>query len=226
MAKTAERRKARSLRKLGRSLREIEKEVGVSKGTISVWVRDIKLTPQQETDLAENCAIGKPETAMRLNAKKREARKRNSVKIGYRANGFALAKKQKLFAIASALYWGEGKKSANKMLICNTDPDLLRIIKEACETFFPNIPLRFEVVYKRRAKISEEKVKNHWAKELGTEPEKIVAKLSTDPRSSGNLKHPYGIATIYAHSTELVQTLFGGIEHISKRKKPWLTQKR
>ena len=35
------------LRKQGKSYREIKKRVGVSKGTLSLWLRDIELTHRQ-----------------------------------------------------------------------------------------------------------------------------------------------------------------------------------
>ena len=46
--KLNEKIKAIRLRKLGKSYSEIRKKVKVSKGTLSLWLRDIKLTPEQE----------------------------------------------------------------------------------------------------------------------------------------------------------------------------------
>jgi transposase len=45
--KTRERELARALRRKGRSVREIERLVGVSRSSVSLWVRDIELTAEQ-----------------------------------------------------------------------------------------------------------------------------------------------------------------------------------
>ena len=49
--KLKERLKAIHLRKLGKSYSEIRKKVKISKGTLSLWLRNIKLTPEQEKRL-------------------------------------------------------------------------------------------------------------------------------------------------------------------------------
>lgn len=46
--KLKEKIRAIKLRKLGKSYSEIRKQVKVSKSTLSLWLRDIKLTPEQE----------------------------------------------------------------------------------------------------------------------------------------------------------------------------------
>jgi transposase len=50
--KTAERLKARRLRRAGHSLREIERRLDVSRSSVSLWVRDIQLADEQIAELA------------------------------------------------------------------------------------------------------------------------------------------------------------------------------
>ena len=45
--KKAERDQARELRRQGLSLGEIRRQLGVAKSSVSLWVRDIELTPEQ-----------------------------------------------------------------------------------------------------------------------------------------------------------------------------------
>ena len=45
--------KARTLRRNGRSVKEIEKKLGVARSSVSVWVRDIKLTEEQKSRLKQ-----------------------------------------------------------------------------------------------------------------------------------------------------------------------------
>jgi transcriptional regulator with XRE-family HTH domain len=50
--KTAEREQARALRAAeGLPIKEIARRLGVSKSSVSCWVRDIELTPEQEDAL-------------------------------------------------------------------------------------------------------------------------------------------------------------------------------
>jgi transposase len=45
--KTDERRRARELRAQGWSIKEIERSLGVSRSSVSSWVRDVELTVEQ-----------------------------------------------------------------------------------------------------------------------------------------------------------------------------------
>lgn len=45
--KTLEKSKALELRKQGRTFREILEEIPVSKGSLSYWLKDVDLTPEQ-----------------------------------------------------------------------------------------------------------------------------------------------------------------------------------
>ena len=51
--KLKEKKLARKLRKLGYSINEICKKARLAKGSVSLWVRDIKLTPGQKRRLSE-----------------------------------------------------------------------------------------------------------------------------------------------------------------------------
>src|SRR3989338_10682663 len=51
--KLLEKQKARELRKQGKSINEIVKEAGLSKASVSDWVRDINLTHEQRKRISE-----------------------------------------------------------------------------------------------------------------------------------------------------------------------------
>ncbi|MFH1990725.1 MAG: hypothetical protein ABIJ19_02610, partial [Patescibacteria group bacterium] len=48
-----EKLEARRLRCLGYSFNEIHKKLGVAKSSVSLWVRDIRLTPEQKLELSQ-----------------------------------------------------------------------------------------------------------------------------------------------------------------------------
>ena len=49
--KVEEKNRAIGLRKQGKSMNEIVKEIGVSKASVSLWVRDVVLTKNQKIGL-------------------------------------------------------------------------------------------------------------------------------------------------------------------------------
>ena len=55
--KTVEREQARALRREGQSIKEISHALNVSKGSVSVWVRDIVLTESQTQALYNRRAM-------------------------------------------------------------------------------------------------------------------------------------------------------------------------
>ena len=73
--KTRERELARQLRReKGASIKDIAHRVGVSKSSVSMWVRDIELTPKQQAALAaRNVAYNRQMSGTWKQAAKRRA---------------------------------------------------------------------------------------------------------------------------------------------------------
>jgi hypothetical protein len=132
--KTAERRQARELRrKEGRSVREIADLVGVSRATVSLWVRDIELTAEQHAALlARNPAYN----GQRVGAQAKIAKYR-ALRHGYQQKGRALARRgDPIFAAGCMLYWAEGTKARNQLRLSNSDPELVRFFVNFLRTYF------------------------------------------------------------------------------------------
>jgi transposase-like protein len=75
--KRAERERARELRRAGHSVKEICRELGVAKSSVSVWVRDIELTDEQLLALKRRSPIyhGQHNGSRAVAAKHREIRR-------------------------------------------------------------------------------------------------------------------------------------------------------
>jgi transposase len=56
--KTEERQRARELRASGWSVKEIERHLGVSRSSVSLWVRDVQLNEEQRRRLSEKTSKG------------------------------------------------------------------------------------------------------------------------------------------------------------------------
>jgi transcriptional regulator with XRE-family HTH domain len=86
--KTEERLRARELRAArGLSIREIASILDVSRGTVSVWVRDIELTSAQR----ETLAVRNPALNPSFNGSELRARRALDARLEYQAEGRALA---------------------------------------------------------------------------------------------------------------------------------------
>ena len=122
--KRAIREEARRLRQEGVSVREIAQRLSVSKGSVSVWVRDIALTPAQITQLKEK----QRSYAAQYNGAQRNRQKYMELRRLYQEQGRAKAREMRpLHLTGCMLYWAEGAKGANGMYFTNSDPHMLRL---------------------------------------------------------------------------------------------------
>jgi hypothetical protein len=116
--KYAERAKARELRAQSWTLVEIANELGVSKASVSVWVRDVDFMARPRT---RGHPAG-PFHPMRL--KKEAEIERCRLDAADRLG--SLSERDRLM-YALALYAGEGSKGDDKILFANSDVQLVRV---------------------------------------------------------------------------------------------------
>jgi len=113
-----------NLRKKGYSLLEIAKEIGISKGTASLWVRSIELNSQaiKRLDLISHQSFLKSKNTRDQKSKK--ANELLNIKISKLLKNITLDKNI-LKVIAAVLFWGEGNKSGSYMSFINSDPEMI-----------------------------------------------------------------------------------------------------
>ena len=128
-AKDAERAKARELRLQGLDYNRIAAELGVSKGSVSLWVRDL---PRPESLSYEECRRRAAEGVRRYWAAERPIREaqREAARVAAAAQIGALNDREILIAGAIA-YWCEGAKNkpyrrGDQVILMNSDPALIR----------------------------------------------------------------------------------------------------
>jgi len=135
--KLKEKIRAIKLRKLGKSYGEIRKQARVSKGTLSLWLRDIKLTSEQEKRIYVEWRQKHAYRLAKLNQKKRIAITKKIIKEA--KEEFPLYLKNPLFLSGLMLYWAEGAKSdqTEKIEFSNSDPLMIKFImrwfRKVCE---------------------------------------------------------------------------------------------
>ena len=129
LSKVEIKNKALELRRRGHSYREIMAIIPVSKSTLSGWISQIELTPQQQETLREKMSEGRGRSryaSMLAHKKKRLAREAAVVDIA--KEEFKKNKLDDLFFIGITLYWAEGGKKSKYFQFVNSDPEMIMLI--------------------------------------------------------------------------------------------------
>lgn len=224
--KTEEKKEARRLRKeCGLSVRDIANRVGVSKGTISLWVRDIQLTNKQIRTLKDkNPAINRQMAGAKT-------RRDTALKerISAQQEGIKAAKEGNiLHAQGCMLYWAEGYKRNNKNSIsfANSDPAMVKLFVSFLVKCL-NIRKDDMVLKIQCHTVSKtlKQVEDYW-KNLTGIPQSSKTIINLTSKASKNKKGhtlDYGTCSIVTHNTRALQHIFGAIQEYGNFERPeWL----
>jgi transcriptional regulator with XRE-family HTH domain len=225
--KPEKRAEARRLRtEHGMALRAIAEQIGVSKASVSLWVRDIELTPEQEAALL---AANPVRNGQLLGMRVRRERCRGQ-RIAAQEHGRELALRRDPDHIAGCmLYWAEGSKARNVAQLVNADADLVH-------TFLAFLRSSYSVPDDRVALcvncflgngLSLDEIQHWWLARLGLPPSCLRKAIVNRPSSASKLRKghvlPYGTARISVHSTFIVQSIYGAIQEYAGIDRPqWL----
>jgi DNA-binding transcriptional MerR regulator len=225
--KLKQKEKARNLRKQGFSIREIEKELKISRASASLWVRDIKLSEQQQTDLGKR---SKNKIIKHIYKLAEDRRNKFLLKREiYQQEGRKLVKNcEKDFIAGVMLYWAEGAKSRNSLGLANTDPELMSFYIKFIRKFFnPNEDkFKLRIRWFSNNGLSYNEIKNFWIKKLNLNDKQI--KDSKDIHGKTNNcsqigKFPYGIVVLEVHDTSIIQKIYGAIqEYVGFNNSKWV----
>lgn len=222
--KRAEARRLRS--EQGLALREIAARLAVSKGSVSLWVRDIELTPEQQAALlAKNPARNGQLLGMRVRRERCRERR-----IEAQEHGREIARQgDPIHRGGCMLYWAEGSKSRNAVQLVNADAALLETflgflhscydVSDAVVTFSVNCFLGNG--------LSLDEIQQRWLARLSLPSSCLRRAVVNRPSSASKRRKghvlPYGTARLTIHSTFIVQSIYGAIQEYSGVDRPeWL----
>lgn len=124
--KLEEKNLAIKLRQKGWSYSKILRRMSVSKSTLSLWLRDIELTAEQQKKLLKGLEKSRY-IGGRIKYDDRLVRTRNIIEESSRE--FSDLIKNPLFSIGLSLYLAEGDKNRNERVkFTNSDPALIRLM--------------------------------------------------------------------------------------------------
>jgi len=216
--KLIEKEKARALRKKGYSINQIVKEVGLTKASVSVWVRDIILTKTQKKKISERGRSVESIEKRRVNRLLNEKNKRQMV-IDNAKKDFNDISLEQLKLIGIVLYLGEGGKTKRGMVrLANSDPIVIKMMmkffREICKV--SNDKFRASIHTFAHADI--EKTEKYWSK-ISKIPRSQFFKTYIKASSASLQKRntlPFGTFDIYVCDTKLFLTIMGWIYRIKE----------
>jgi hypothetical protein len=214
--------KARQLRYLGASVKEIAAHLGVAPSTVSVWCRDIELS---ERHRRRNRLRGARARTPAWSARHRERRREFQEEGRQRAR-----QDEALHAIGCMLYWAEGAKDRNTVTFANSDAAMVETFARFLRECFgvEGDDLRFRVNVYLGNVLTIEEIEAYWAAKLGCSVEcarkPTVNHFPTSSSGKKVDKLPYGVCTVMVNrSTWLVQHIYGAIQEYSGVDQPqWL----
>jgi transposase len=129
--------KAIKLRLAGASIIDIATKLGVSKGSVSAWVRHVVLEESVLNKIkARSHSAAAVEKRRRSRLLREDADREAAIAVAVKEVG--QLSKRDLFVTGVALYWGEGsKKKRGVVEFTNSDPQMIKIMKlffvQVCE---------------------------------------------------------------------------------------------
>ena len=226
VTKVSEKLEARRLRmEEGASIKVIAAKLEVAVSSVSRWVRDIELTPEQLDALrARN-----PRLNSQLRGHLVRSERTRMQRAAWQEVGRADARGgDQLHRLGCMLFWAEGTKSRNAVRFTNSDVAMMRLFRRFLCTCFEIQPeqLRFTVNCFLGNGLSLDEIEAFWLSELALPPSSLrpaaVNRVSASSSRTGRtLLHGTGQLSLY--STEIVQRIYGAIQEYGGFERPeWL----
>ncbi len=215
--KLKEKDKARELRYQGFSIKQIADDLKVSKGSVSVWVRDVKLSESAAVKIGQRLQSGREharESLLRNNLEQRDA-------LYQRCKTDILPLSNRDLWIAGLmLYAGEGRKvwdvSSQPIELTSSDPFIHRIfinfLTKICKVPCSKIKIRLFLY----PDINLKEAKGFWSRELNIPLKQFqrsfIKQSYSNPIRIRRTK--YGTAHIVLNNAELYRKILGWLKAV------------
>jgi hypothetical protein len=186
--KLRERQQARRLRQAGLPLAEIAARLGVSKSSVSLWVRDVEFQPRPGVTRGRRRG---PNALQR----RRQAEIDRLVEEG-RARIGRLSEREFLIA-GVALYAGEGSKEDGRVRFVNSDPRMVVFFCSWLRHFYKIDEARLRLTLYLHQGLELEAAVEHWSALTGVPPSQFGKPYRAVPDPSiRHAKHVHGCVTV------------------------------
>jgi hypothetical protein len=207
---------ARQLRSLGYSLSEIQKKLNIAKSSVSLWVRDIELTPEQKKGLSQKGIQKGVIEQRRITRLKNESARRQLI-IDTAHKEIKKISRRELWLIGVMLYWAEGGKTRRGMVrFSNSDPEMIKIIMAFFRKVCNAPEEKFRGYIHIHPHLNHKKAERYWSSISNIPLDKFYKTYRKMNPSSKNKKDnlPFGTFDVYVLSTELFLKILGWAQGI------------
>jgi transcriptional regulator with XRE-family HTH domain len=206
--KTVEQLRARELRAAGCTYAEICAELGVSRSSVSLWVRDVEV---DDAEWARRARANRNFGARRRGPNKLQRAKVAEIERCHReaAEWLGDLSERDLFIAGIALYAGEGFKTGGAVGLANTDPRLVALFLRWLRHFFDVDESRLRVRLYLHEGLDLDASQAFWSELLGVPLAQFGAPYrAVADASRRTAKHPMGCPAVrYSSVHELRRVL-------------------
>ena len=213
--KINEKQKAIQLRLSGKSYNEILSLLKVSKGSLSLWLRDIPISSEKKKELNRRGYMNGQVQATLAMQKKWKLWRDEAREEGRQ---LALKSSNSLMIIGCTLYWCEGSKNRNRIVLPNTCPELAKKFYDFLifSLKIPTSKIKIEFIYHGdEGNAAVEDSKKFWSNLFGINESCVTATKNKDKRERTGFKknrHLHGVVIVSVISTKYAQMLYGAME--------------
>ena len=203
--KLAEQDEARRLRAGGMTMPEIAARLGVSKGSVSLWTRDVPFTASPR----------RPPVARAPNRLQQAKEAEIAALLDAGRQRIGPLTDRDLLVAGTALYAGEGAKTPGAVTLVNSDPGIIAFHLRWLRTCFTVDEARLRVRLYLHEGLDLERAVTFWSTLTAIPPEQFTKPHRAIARSGiRHNKHEHGCATVrYAcsHTHRSVMGLIGAL---------------
>jgi len=214
---------ARTLRREGKSIKEIAKSLTVSVGSVSSWCRNVVLTNFQIENLARRSTdpfFGKKQEYILKRKRETDNKIRNLREQGIEEIGKLTTRE--IFLIGVALYWGEGFKKDHQVGLANSDIKVAKFFMYWLLRCFSltSSQLIFRVTVNASYKERIREIEEYWAQELNvsiSDFSKPFFQNTTWKKEYENKEDYHGVVRIKVRkSMDFLRKIHGYIEGLAR----------
>ena len=199
--KLREQAEARRLRAESWAIADIAEQLGVSKSSVSLWVRDVEIEPLKRRPSTRTASSNRLHRA-RL-AEIEECNRLGIERVGTMSE-------EAFLAAGVALYAGEGAKTKNAVLFANTDAAMVSFFCAWLRRFFEVDESRLRVRVYLHEGLDLEAAEAHWAQVTGIPPSQFRAPYRAKADASiRHTKHMHGCAYVSYSSARTMREIMG-----------------
>ncbi len=206
--------KATELRRMGKSYKQIESELGIATSTLASWFKNELWSQEIKNRLSAEVSLSNPKK-LELMAKANRER----WKIRYREyrnaaiREFEIYKNDPLFLAGVMLYWGEGEKQQKYSVVrlTNSEPEMIRIFYFFLTKFLKISPDKVGTWLLLYPGLVDTVQKSFWSKATGIPTNSFKKSIYIKGRHPSR-RLSFGVCTVFVNNRALKERMLKWLE--------------